>query len=84
MLYYIQNSLKLVGILVVFLLDHALKIEFRQTQWIVISFVMLYFAGTGGMLGVEANAGRGWTISAVILFCVAAILAFVQRAVTGF
>jgi hypothetical protein len=84
MLYYIQIGLMLVWILVVFLLDHALKIEFRQTQWMVISFVVLYFAGAGGMLGVAASAGRGWTISAVILFLVAAVLAFVQRAVTGF
>lgn len=84
MQYYIQIGLMLVWILVVFLLDHALKIEFRQTQWMVISFVVLYFAGAGGMLGVAANAGRGWTISAVILFWVAAVLAFVQRAVTGF
>ncbi len=73
----------LVWILVEFLLDYALKIEFRQTQWMVISYVVLYFAGTGGMLGVASNAGRGWTISAVILFLVTAVLAFVQRAVTG-
>ncbi len=66
-----------------FLLDYALKIEFRQTRWMVISYVVLYFAGTGGMLGVAANAGRGWTISAVILFLVTAVLAFVQRSVTG-
>ena len=66
-----------------FLLDYALKIEFRQTRWMVISYVVLYFAGTGGMLGVASNAGRGWTISAVILFLVTAVLAFVQRAATG-
>ena len=66
-----------------FLLDYALKIEFRQTRWMVISYVVLYFARTGGMLGVAANAGRGWTISAVILFLVTAVLAFVQRSVTG-
>jgi hypothetical protein len=35
------------------------------------------------MLGVAANAGRGWSISAIILFLIMAILAFVQRAVTG-
>ena len=50
----------------------------------VISFVVLFFAAAGGMLGVAANAGRGWTISGVILFLVMAVLAFVQRAVTGF
>jgi hypothetical protein len=49
----------------------------------VISYVILFFAGTGGMLGVAANAGRGWAISAIILFLIMAALAFVQRTVTG-
>ena len=49
----------------------------------VITYVTLFFAGTGGMLGVAENAGRAWTIPAVILFLVMAVLAFVQRAVTG-
>jgi hypothetical protein len=35
------------------------------------------------MLGVAALAGREWTISAVILFLIMAILAFVQRSLTG-
>ena len=83
MLYYLQVGLMLVCILMLFLLDYVLKIEFRQTQWMVISFVVLYFAGIGGMLGVAASAGRAWTISAVILFFVTAVLTFVQRAVTG-
>ena len=49
----------------------------------VIGYVVLFFAGSGGMLGVAANAGRGWTILTVILFFVMAALAFIQRAVTG-
>jgi hypothetical protein len=63
--------------------DYVLKYNFRQTLWMVISYVVLYFAGMGGMIGITAQAGRGWTISAVILFVIAAVLAFVQRAVTG-
>ena len=58
-------------------------IDFRNVQWMVISYVVLFFAGTGGMLGVARNAGRGWTILAVSLFLVMAALAFIQRAVTG-
>jgi len=50
---------------------------------VVASFVVFYFAGMGGMIGVAAEAGRGWTISAVVLFFIAAVLAFVQRATTG-
>lgn len=83
-LYYIQIGAMLIWIILAFLLDYALKYDFRQTQWMVISYVVLYFAGIGGMLGIAALAGRVWTISAVILFFITAILAFVQRAVTGY
>ena len=83
-LYYIQIVIMLVWIIILFLVDYVLRYDFRQTQWMVISYVVLYFAGLGGMIGVSSQAGKGWTISAVILFFIAAILAFVQRAVTGF
>ena len=82
-LYYVQIVIMLVCLIVLLLVDYVFKYNFRQTQWMVISFVVLYFAGIGGMIGIAAQAGRGWTISAVILFFIAAILAFVQRAVTG-
>lgn len=82
-LYYLQVGLMIATILVIFLVDYALKIEFRQTRWMVIGFVMLFFAGTGGMLGIAAEAGPTWTISAIILYLVMAALAFWQRAVTG-
>ena len=83
-LYYIQISTMLGFLIVLFLVDYVLKYNFRQTQWMVISYVILAYAGLGGMIGIAALAGRGWTISAVILFLIAAVLGFVQRAVTGF
>jgi hypothetical protein len=82
-LYYIQIGLMLFWLLVLFLADYVLRIDFRGTQWMVISYVTLYFAGMGGMIGVAALAGRRWMISAIVLFLVAGVLAFVQRAVTG-
>ncbi len=82
-LYYIQIGAMLVSLIVLFLVDYILKYDFRQTQWMIISFVVLNFAGMGGMIGIAAQAGRGWTISAIILFLIVAVLAFVQRAVTG-
>jgi hypothetical protein len=83
-LYYIQAGLMLLWIILLFFVDYVFQYDFRQTQWMVISYVVFYFAGMGGMIGVASLAGRVWTISSVILFFVAAILAFVQRAVTGF
>jgi hypothetical protein len=82
-LYYIQIFLMLLFIILLFFVDYVFKYNFRQTQWMVISFVVFYFAGMGGMIGVASLAGRGWTISSIILFIIAAILAFVQRAITG-
>lgn len=82
-LYYLQLVLMLGWLIVLFLVDYVFKYDFRQTQWMVISYLMLYFAGIGGMIGIAAHAGRGWTISSIILFLIVAVLAFVQRAVTG-
>ena len=82
-LYYVQIGVMLLFLILLLLTDYVLKYDFRQTQWLVISYVVLYFAGMGGMIGVAALAGRRWMRSAVILFLIAAVLAFVQRAVTG-
>jgi len=82
-LYYIQIVTMLIWLIILFLVDYVFKYDFRQTQWMVISYVMLYFAGVGGMIGIAAQAGKGWSISAVILFFITAVLAFVQRAITG-
>ena len=82
-LYYIQISCMLAWLIVLALLDYILKIEFREVRWMVISFVVLFFAGSGGMLGIATHAGREWSIAAIILFLIMAVLTFVQRAVTG-
>jgi len=82
-LYYLQIGCMLAWLVVEVLLDYILKIDFRNVRWMVIGYVVLFFAGTGGMLGVARNAGRGWSILGIILFLIMAILAFVQRAITG-
>ncbi len=82
-LYYIQIGCMLAWLLVEAMLDYVLKIDFRNVRWMVIIYVMLFFAGTGGMLGMATNAGRSWSIAAIVLFLVMAVLTFVQRAVTG-
>lgn len=82
-LFYVQAGLMLIFLIVELFLDYILKINFRNIQSYVIPYVMLFFAGTGGMIGIAANAGREWSIAAGVLFLVMAVLAFVQRAVTG-
>jgi len=82
-LYYVQIGLMLGYLAVELILDYVAKIEFRQVRWMVIGYVVLFFAGTGGMIGVASRAGRLYAVSSVILFLVMATLAFVQRGVTG-
>ena len=82
-LYYVQIGLMLAFLLVEFLLDYVLKIEFRNTRWMTIAYVMIFFSGAGGMIGVASQAGRAWAAPAVVLFLVMTALAFIQRAVTG-
>ncbi len=83
LLYFIQIGLMIIYLVVELMLDYILKIEFRQTQSIVIPYVMLFFAGTGGMIGIASNAGKVWTILTIISFLIMGILAFVQRNITG-
>jgi hypothetical protein len=82
-LYYLQVGLMLAFLAVEFVLDYALRADFRGARAAVIPYVMLFFAGTGGMIGVASLAGRGWSIVSGILFLATAVLAFVQRGVTG-
>lgn len=82
-IYTIQIVCILVWLAVSALLDYILKIDFRSTRWMVIAYVVLFFAGSGGLLGIAALAGRQWTTLAVALFLIMAVLAFVQRGVTG-
>jgi hypothetical protein len=82
-LFYIQVGLMLLWIISLFLIDYVFKVDFRQTQWMVISYVVFYFASLGGMIGVASLAGRAWGIASIVLFFISLILAFVQRAVTG-
>ena len=82
-LYYIQLGLMFGFIIVELLLDYILKVDFRHTRWIAISYVMFFFASTGGMIGIASQAGKSWTIISIILFFIMFGLAFFQRAKTG-
>jgi hypothetical protein len=65
------------------LLNFILKVDFRNVVWMLISCIAFFFAGTGGQLGVAAKAGRGWSIPAITLLLILAILTFIQRPITG-
>jgi hypothetical protein len=73
----------LVYLIVELLLDYVLKLEFRSIRWMTIAYAVIFFSGTGGMIGVPSHAGKPWMYSAIVLFLSMAILTFSQRAKTG-
>jgi hypothetical protein len=83
LIYYIQLGIMIAFIIVELLLDYILHVDFRNTRWLVITYVMFFFAGTGGMIGVASQAGKAYTITAVTLFLIMVFLAFYQRLKTG-
>ena len=83
-IYKVQIALFLFFLLVELILDYLLIIPFREVQWMVIAYVILFFAAAGGLLGVLATLEDSrFTITGVVLFFIMAISAFVSRAVTG-
>ena len=82
-IYYIWIGLMIVFIIVEFLLDWYPKVDFRNNLTIIIPYVMLFFGATGGMIGVASLAGKRWAVITVTSFLIMAVLAFVQRQVTG-
>ncbi len=82
-LYYVQVFLLLAYLAAEALLDYIFKIDFRHVRWMTIAYVTLFFAGSGGMLGVAALAGKSWSVATIVLFLTMAVLAFVQRSITG-
>ena len=83
LLYFIQIGLMISFLIVELGLDYIFKVDFRHTQMIVIPYVMLFFAGAGGMIGVASHAGKIWTIITVISFLSMTISTFIMHVITG-
>ncbi len=65
------------------IVDDILKVDLRSTMRVMIPYVMFFFAATGGLIGIASQAGKGWSITTSVIFWILAILAFIQRGVTG-
>ena len=83
-IYFVWLGLMMSFALFELIFDGILRVDLRTQQWSVILYVMFFFAATGGMLGVASQAGKPWTIISPIVFIIMAVLAFVQRRITGF
>ena len=82
-IYFVWLTLMILFALFELIVDDILTIDIRSSQWTVIPYVMFFFAATGGMIGIAAQAGKPWSIVTSIVFLVMAVLAFVQRGITG-
>jgi hypothetical protein len=82
-IYFVWLALMVLFALFELVVDQILRIGLRSAQWTVVPYVMFFFAATGGMIGVASQAGKSWAITTVIVFFIMAILAFIQRGITG-
>ncbi len=82
-IYFVWLVLMILFALFELVADTILKVDFRSEQWSLIAYVMFFFAATGGMIGIASRAGRHWTIATVAIYLVMAVMAFVQRGITG-
>jgi hypothetical protein len=82
-IYFVWLVLMILFLFFELIVDDILQVDFRSVNWAVIPYVMFFFAATGGMIGVASQAGKAWAITTVIVFLITAILAFVQRGITG-
>jgi hypothetical protein len=83
MSYFVWLTLMILFTLFELIVDDILKVDFRSVQRAVVPYVMFFFAATGGMIGVAAQAGKPWSIVTSVVFLIMAVLAFVQRGITG-
>ncbi len=82
-LYFIQIGLMIAFLLLELLLDYILKSDFRQNTGILIPYLALFFAGTGGMVGVAAHGGKGWLWLSAVTFLLMTALSIIQHFTTG-
>jgi hypothetical protein len=83
MIYFVWLVLMILFSLFELVVDDILRVDLRSTQRAVVPYVMFFFAATGGMIGVAAQAGKRWTRLTCVIFLIMAVLAFVQRGITG-
>jgi hypothetical protein len=83
MIYFVWLVLMILFSLFELIVDDILKVDFRSVQSAVVPYVMFFFAATGGMIGLAAQAGKLWSFVTSIVFLIMAVLAFVQRGITG-
>ncbi len=78
-IYFVQIAVILVFIMLELFLDYLLKIDFRNIPWMRNIYVTIFFAGTGGMIGIASQSGIIFTSVSIIIFFIMTFLAFYQH-----
>ena len=78
-LYYVQLILMMSFIVLELILDYLLKIDFRQNRSFLIPYVTLFYASSGGMIGIASHSGKQWTIITVITFLLMAAASLIMH-----
>lgn len=82
-IYFVQLSLMIAFIVVEFILDYLLKLEFRQNQNYVIPFLILFYASLGGMIGISSHSGKQWAVITVITFLLMTTVSLIVHFMTN-
>jgi hypothetical protein len=82
-IFYIQIGMMIVFLLIELFVDYIFKLDFRNVSWMIIIYLIFFFGGTGGLIGIASLAGRMWMMVSAGLFLVMTALAMIQRAITG-
>jgi hypothetical protein len=82
-IYFVWLALMVLFVLFELVVDQIFRIDLRSAQWAVIPYVMFFFAATGGMISVAAQAGKWWISLTCVIFIIMVVLAFAQRGITG-
>ncbi len=83
LLYFIQLSLIIGFIIIEFVLDYLLGIDFRHNRIIVIPYTTLFYASFGGMIGIASQAGKSWSLVTVFTFLIMTFFSLYMHFKTG-
>jgi hypothetical protein len=83
LIYFVWLGLMIAFAIFELVADGILRLDLRSKQSVLIPYVMFFFAATGGLIGLAGQAGKPWSAVTIADFLIMAVLAFVQRGVTG-
>ena len=79
LLYFIQIILMIAFIILELILDYIIKPDFREKKKTLIPYITLFYASTGGMIGVAGQSGKTWSIITINTFLLMVIFSLIMH-----